>query len=117
MERSAQLRQAAVQHHPELEQRPVEAALPALSAPFGGEFDGVLCSAVLMHLAEADLFDAAFALRRILRRGGRLLISLPSARTDVGSGERGSLHDIPADPDRRDFMLASDIIRRRACQD
>jgi SAM-dependent methyltransferase len=88
VEPSGSLREAAIQHHPELAQRLAEAALPGLGAPFGGEFDGVLCSAVLMHLAEADLFDAAFALRGVLRRGGRLLISLPSARTDVGPGQR-----------------------------
>lgn len=95
VEPCAQLRETAVQYHPELAQRLVESALPNLGAPFGGEFDGVLCSAVLMHLAEADLLDAAFALRSVLRRGGRLMISLPSARADVDAGER--------DPDGRLF--------------
>lgn len=88
VEPSPSLREAAVQHHPELAQRLADTALPELGEPFGGDFSGVLCSAVLMHLGEADLFEAAFALRRILRTGGRLLMSLPSARTDVGPGER-----------------------------
>jgi hypothetical protein len=69
---------------------------------FGGGFDGVLCSAVLMHLAEAELFDAAFALRDLLRPHGRLLVSLPLARTDVGSDNRdgagAALHALGAGP-------------------
>lgn len=40
------------------------------------------------HLVKAGLFDAALALRRILKPAGRLLISLPSARTNVGVDER-----------------------------
>lgn len=88
VEPSASLRAAAVQHHPELATRLDSSALPDLGRPFGGDFNGVLCSAVLMHLNEADLFDAAFALRGLLVPGGRLLISLPSRRTDVGPDER-----------------------------
>ena len=37
----------------------------------------VLCWAVLMHLPEEFLFDEVFNLRRILKPGGRLLISTP----------------------------------------
>lgn len=87
-EPSAALRSAAYEFHPELAGKIAETALPGLGLPFGGEFDGVLCSAVLMHLREADLFDAAFALRRVLKTGGRLLLSLPGARSDVGAAER-----------------------------
>ncbi|MBY0438217.1 MAG: class I SAM-dependent methyltransferase [Burkholderiales bacterium] len=81
---------AALACHPQLQGRLVNAALPALGEPFGGQFDGILCSAVLMHLPEADLFDAAFALRNALRPNGRLLLSLPLARSDVDEGERGA---------------------------
>ena len=81
---------AAIACHPQLQGRIASAALPALGEPFGGQFDGILCSAVLMHLPEADLFDAAFALRDALRPHGRLLVSLPLARADVGEGERGA---------------------------
>jgi SAM-dependent methyltransferase/SOS-response transcriptional repressor LexA len=57
--------------------------LPDLSLFGDGEFDGVLCSAVLMHLAGDKLFDAVYALRRVLRPGGTLLVSVPSSRSDV----------------------------------
>lgn len=39
--------------------------------------DGILCWAVLMHLPTDRLFDTLFNLRRVLRPGGRLLISTP----------------------------------------
>lgn len=57
--------------------------LPDLKHFGDGEFDGVLCSAVLMHLAEDNLFDAVYALRRILKPGGTLLVSVPATRNDV----------------------------------
>ena len=65
-----------------------EAELPDLSLFGDGEFDGVLCSAVLMHLAEDKIFDAVYALRRVLRPGGTLLVSVPAARNDVDSTTR-----------------------------
>jgi SAM-dependent methyltransferase len=83
-----ELRAQALARHPQLQGRLDTAALPALGEPFGGNFDGLLCSAVLMHVSEAELFDAAWALKSLLRPHGRLLLSLPLARTDVGSGER-----------------------------
>lgn len=88
VEPSDGLRSAAIAHHPELTDRLCPGALPQVRTPFGGQFDGVLCSAVLMHLSDADLFDATLALRGLLKPHGRLLISLPSTRTDVGAEER-----------------------------
>ncbi len=82
------LRREALRHHPELETRIASAGLPDVGTPFGGAFDGILCSAVLMHLPEASLFDAAFALRRLLRPHGRLLVSTPLARGDVLANNR-----------------------------
>ena len=83
-----ELRVAATASHPELAGRIVGGQLPGIGTPHGGRFDGVLCSAVLMHVPESDLFDAAFELRGLLRHRGRLLISLPSARKDIDDQER-----------------------------
>jgi SAM-dependent methyltransferase len=88
VEPCAELRAQALARHPQLQGRLDATALPALGEPFGGGFDGVLGSAALMHVSEAELFDAAWALKRLLRPHGRLLLSLPLARTDVGAGER-----------------------------
>jgi len=76
------LRAAAKVAHPELENRLASAALPELGMPFDGKFDGILCSAVLMHVPDHQLFDAALAIRALLNPHGRLLLSLPLTRGD-----------------------------------
>jgi len=63
--------------NPHFKSRLSTAALPHLNEIPDRSFDGVLCSAVLMHLPEEHLFDSAFEIRRILKPGGRLLVSLP----------------------------------------
>jgi ubiquinone/menaquinone biosynthesis C-methylase UbiE/SOS-response transcriptional repressor LexA len=60
-----------------------EGELPGLNLFNEAEFDGVLCSAVLMHLPEEEIFDAVYTLRRIIRPGGSLVISVPVERADV----------------------------------
>ncbi|NQW95253.1 MAG: class I SAM-dependent methyltransferase [Polaromonas sp.] len=85
---SAELIDVACELHPELRGKLIRAALPDLDPPFGGQFDGVLCSAVLMHLPVDKLGKAAMAIARCLRVGGRLLYSVPSKRLDVVEGDR-----------------------------
>jgi SAM-dependent methyltransferase len=80
--------QLAQMLHPELKGRVVQGLLPDLSTPFDGEFDGVLCCAVLMHIDSTELFNAALSIKRCLKVNGRLLISVPSQRSDTGDGER-----------------------------
>ena len=74
--------------HPELSDRIVQAGLPDMTPPFGGEFDGVLCSAVLMHIDVDQLHLAASSIKSCLKIGGRLLYSVPSKRLDVVSENR-----------------------------
>lgn len=74
--------------HPELKGRVNDAALPNFSPPFGGEFDGVLCSAVLMHISENELVPSAISIKRCIKRHGRLLYSVPSKRLDVVTENR-----------------------------
>ena len=69
-----------------------EGALPDLSQFNDAEFDGVLCSAVLMHLPEEKVFDAVYTLRRILRPAGTLVVSIPVARNDVNPQTRRDPH-------------------------
>lgn len=90
IEPSQALRDAALLTFPALAGRVSAGQLPQLESSAGAPFDGVLCSAVLMHIPEGDLFDTAFALRRLLKSHGRLLISLPLARSDVGADGRDS---------------------------
>jgi 2-polyprenyl-3-methyl-5-hydroxy-6-metoxy-1,4-benzoquinol methylase len=78
----------AQQAHPELLGRIANGCLPELSPPFLCEFDGVLCSAVLMHIAVEDLKSSANAIKNCLKIGGRLLYSVPSKRLDVVAEDR-----------------------------
>jgi SAM-dependent methyltransferase len=74
--------------YPELGPRLAQGSLPKLNAPFGGEFDGIVCSAVLMHLAEEQLFDSVFAIRSALKSYGRLLLSVPLSRPGLDQERR-----------------------------
>jgi SAM-dependent methyltransferase len=74
--------------HLELKGKVLNAALPNFELPFGGGFDGVLCSAVLMHIAESELAPAALTIKRCLKDHGRLLYSVPSKRLDVVTENR-----------------------------
>ena len=74
--------------HNELIGKVLHAALPNFAPPFGGDFDGVLCSAVLMHVAESELVPAAVSIKRCLKKHGRLLYSVPSKRLDVVTENR-----------------------------
>jgi len=82
----AEMRAEAVRAHPELTGLLFEGSLPdglPDLTDLGGPFDGVLCSAVLQHLPRTALFDAVFSLRRLLRPGGRILVSIPTRRSDL----------------------------------
>ncbi len=74
--------------HPELSNRIAQGSLPEMKPPFGGEFDAVLCSAVLMHIDVDQLHLAASSIKSCLKVGGRLLYSVPSKRLDVVSENR-----------------------------
>lgn len=77
------MRTYAEQKHPDLKTRMQPGALPLTGKPFGGEFDGVLCNAVLMHIPADQLQSTWQSLRRVLKPGGRVLFSLPSMRPDL----------------------------------
>jgi len=79
---------AAQTYHPELSGRLVQGALPELLPPFGGAFDGVLCSAVLMHIPADQLPLAARSIKACLRSYGRLLYSVPCKRLDIVGDDR-----------------------------
>jgi SAM-dependent methyltransferase len=74
--------------HPELVGRIALGQLPDLKTPFHGDFDGVLCSAVLMHIDIEQLPATTAAIKSCLKQGGRLLYSVPSKRLDVVASNR-----------------------------
>jgi len=78
------LREEALRLHPQLKGRLAAGGIPGeLPATLPRSFDGIVLSAVLMHVPDAELFEAAFCLRGWLRDGGRLLISVPTERPDL----------------------------------
>lgn len=95
IEPSLELIELALKHHPELSGKLFQGSLPNLDEKYNEKFDGVLCSAVLMHIPKENLFDTAFSLKRVLKPGGYLLISLPGKgpKTDNQSrDENGRLY-------------------------
>jgi hypothetical protein len=57
-------------------------SLPNLASIPDGAYSNVLCSAVLIHLERADLITAIFSIARILRPGGRAIISYRNSQSD-----------------------------------
>lgn len=83
------MRLFALKNHPGLTGRlQAAASLPAIGRPYGGEFDGIVCSAMLMHIPARDLPAAALSLHGLLKPHGRVLISVPSMDPDALDGER-----------------------------
>lgn len=88
-EPSAGMRQACSENYPQLQNRIFPFGLPLPEdANLGGEFDGVVCSAVFQHVPESERFDAAYSLRRLLKEKGRLWISVPGERPDLNPEHR-----------------------------
>jgi SAM-dependent methyltransferase len=91
---SEEMLREAAGRYPELKGRLHKDALPALETvpDVGGDgktgLDGLLCWAVLMHLPEEQLFDVVFNLRRVLKPGGRLLVSTPLVGPTVDAATR-----------------------------
>jgi 2-polyprenyl-3-methyl-5-hydroxy-6-metoxy-1,4-benzoquinol methylase len=76
----------AINKNSQLKDRLFSGSLPNI--PTEKIYDGVLCSAVLMHLPKTELFDSLINLRGLLKSGGRLLVSIPSERPELNSERR-----------------------------
>ena len=86
LEPSEAMRAEAIAAYPQLSGRIFPYGLPLPEdADLGGPFDGLVCSAVLMHVPEEEWFEAAFSLKRLLRHRGRLWISVPLDRPGLDS--------------------------------
>jgi SAM-dependent methyltransferase len=82
------MRAFALQKHPQLAARLESGALPITGVPFGGQFDGVVCNAVLMHVPDDRFLRAWESIRRLLKPHGRVLVSLPAMRADLLDNDR-----------------------------
>lgn len=82
------MRAYALNKHPQLAARVQSGSLPISGLPFGGHFDAVLCSAVLMHVPEEQFVESWKSIRRLLKPNGRVLLSLPFMRPDLLQDDR-----------------------------
>jgi SAM-dependent methyltransferase len=88
LEPSDEFRALTIQKYPHLAHRMLRGHLPDDLSALDRKFNGIVCSAVLMHIPKEHLFDSLFALKRILNRNGRVLISIPLDREDLDSRRR-----------------------------
>jgi SAM-dependent methyltransferase len=89
LEPAAGMRAEAVRAFPQVEGRIFPLGLPLPEdADVGAPFDAVVCSAVLMHVPEAEQFNAVFSLKRVLREKGKLWMSVPGARPGLDAANR-----------------------------
>jgi len=89
------MRAQALARDPRLRERIADAALPELGQPFGGGFDAIACSAVLMHLSDDALPASLAAISAALRPRARMLLALPEMLPELLADGR--------DPDGRQF--------------
>ena len=89
------MRARAIERHPHLASRIASASLPELGMPFGGGFDAVVCSAVLMHVTADALPASLAALNSVLVPSARVLMAVPEMQPDLLVDGR--------DPDGRAF--------------
>ena len=75
----------AAENNPKLKIRVWLDSLPLLKTIEDGSYDGVLCSAVLMHIPKEDMSETIKNISRVIRAEGRVLISIPTVRNDVNS--------------------------------
>jgi 2-polyprenyl-3-methyl-5-hydroxy-6-metoxy-1,4-benzoquinol methylase len=87
-EPSDELRSLAIANDPGLAGRLTSGSLPGLASQLDRKFDGIVCSAVFMHIPDEQQSDAARDIRSLLRPHGRLLLSIPRTRTDVRADGR-----------------------------
>ena len=113
------MRARAIARHPRLATRIASTALPELGQPFGGGFDGIVCSAVLMHLAD-DALPASFAaLDAVLRPQARVLMAVPEMQPELltdghdPDGRQFTNHD----PERVQQLFAALGFAQRQCEE
>jgi SAM-dependent methyltransferase len=111
---SAAMRREAVRAYPGIDLR--ESALPDLADIPDASFANVWCVAVIMHVPERELTKAAANLARILRPGGRLLLSYRASRGPEAREEDDRLFT-PIDPESFGRTLDGvglSVVRREA---
>ncbi|HAK46370.1 MAG TPA: methyltransferase type 11, partial [Spirochaeta sp.] len=69
IEPSDSLRELSVKSNPKLDGHIFKGSLPYLHDELTGEYDHIILSAVLMHIPDNSLFESAYSLRSMLKKG------------------------------------------------
>ncbi len=85
---SGEMLEQALRRYPHLVGKYIPGSLPSDKSFFETPFNGILCSAVLMHIADDQLLDAVYTIKRNLKPGGTLLLSTPGKRHEVDGDNR-----------------------------
>jgi SAM-dependent methyltransferase len=105
IEPCGEFRDLAITADPALSDRLQHGSIPGLASRFEQPFDGLVCSAVFMHIPEELQFDAAFEMRNLLKPNGRLLLSAPLFRVSLdGRDENGRLF-VPITPEALELLF------------
>lgn len=75
-------------NYPQLKDRLIHGTIPSDELYHNLKFDSILCSAMLMHIPDEQIFDTAYCIRNCLKENGRLLISIPIERAGIDSDDR-----------------------------
>ena len=94
---SPEMIRAAVKADPMLKDRTAEGEIPHEELFFKRKFQCILCSALLMHITDEKIEEAALTLKKNLTPRGRLLISIPVKRSGLDHESRA--------PDGRLFIM------------
>lgn len=94
---SEEMVNAALTRYPGLDGRIKVGSIPSQELYFDRTFDAVLCSAMIMHVPDEELFDSLYTIRNHLNEEGTVLFSYPLERPGLDAQGRSS--------DGRLFML------------
>jgi hypothetical protein len=85
VEPSQELVKLSLSKYPDLDGKIKCDQLPGLES-MTRKFDGILCSAVLMHIPHIQLFDSIVSIKNHLNENGKLLISIPHNYPGIDEG-------------------------------
>ena len=85
---SSEMVENAIAENSILTGRIITGSIPSDKPFFDRQFDGILCSAMMMHVPDEHVFDAAYSIRANLKENGKLLFSIPLCRDDLDENNR-----------------------------
>lgn len=93
IEASVSMREEAIKHYPDLKGDIFSGRFPSDFPLEKEKWDGVLMAAVLQHISSCRLFETLLSVQQILKKGGRLIISVPIEYPGITENEEGGSRD------------------------